>query len=140
MLPLLTALWIGLLATVCDALRVTSATTTFLGVDPEGAQILNGESFQQSAITTFNGWQYVAFYNSSGTYLQNYVSVGRRQLVPSVGAWQIVVLKDYVQKTEDGHDTISIGVAPGDGTIHLSFGLSSYLYAELVIITNCIIL
>ncbi|KAL7266506.1 hypothetical protein RUND412_010946 [Rhizina undulata] len=102
------------------AVSVTSSAVTVLGIDPEGSARLNGESFQQSAVVTYNGWQYAAFYNSSGTYAQNYVSVGRRKLSP-LSAWDVIVFTDYVQTTIDGHNTISIGIAPGDGTIHLSY-------------------
>ncbi|KAI5781509.1 hypothetical protein EDC01DRAFT_666030 [Geopyxis carbonaria] len=115
--PLLPAL--GLLAARALALTVTTTTTTTLGIDPEGSARLNGESFQQSAVTTHNTYQYAAFYNSSGTYAQNHVALGRRAL--PAGAWQVIVFKDYVQTTIDGHNTISVGIAPADGTIHLSY-------------------
>jgi hypothetical protein len=75
---------------------------------------LNGLSFQQDAITTHNGWQYAVFYNSD-----RYVTVARRQL--PAGKWELLSLTDYRQSTNDSHNTISIGIAPGDGTIHLAF-------------------
>ena len=49
---------------------------------------MNGESFQQDGLTSYNGWEYTAYWDSSG-----HVNVSRRQL-PS-GAWQDAVLTDY---------------------------------------------
>lgn len=37
-------------------LSITSTTTTNLGVDVEGSARLNGGSFQQSPVTSYNGW------------------------------------------------------------------------------------
>lgn len=75
---------------------------------------LNNLSYQQDMIQTFNGWQYATYYNSS-----RQVCVARRQL-PS-GSWQILTLTDYTQTTNDSHNTISLGIAPNNGTIHLAF-------------------
>jgi hypothetical protein len=75
---------------------------------------LNGCSYQQDAISSYNGWQYTAYYNSN-----RQVCVARRQL-PS-GNWQILTLTDYTQSTNDAHNTISLGIAPGNGTLHLAF-------------------
>jgi hypothetical protein len=79
---------------------------------------MNGESFQQDGIVTFNGWQYAAFWDQSG-----YVNLSRRQ-VPS-GPWSNLRLTDYVTTSTDSHNTISIGIAPSDGTIHLAFDTHS---------------
>lgn len=37
-------------------LSITSTTITNLGVDVEGSARLNGGSFQQSPVTSYNGW------------------------------------------------------------------------------------
>jgi BNR repeat-containing family member len=75
---------------------------------------LNGESFQQDGIVSYNGYQYAAFWNTARN-----VVLGRRML-PS-GAWSLVTLTDYTNTESDAHNTISLGVTPGDGTLHLSF-------------------
>jgi hypothetical protein len=75
---------------------------------------LNGESFQQEGVLTFNGYQYTAFWNKS-----RHVVLARRQL-PS-GAWSSIEFTDYTNKEDDAHNTISLGVCPGDGTLHLAF-------------------
>jgi hypothetical protein len=75
---------------------------------------LNGESFQQDGIVSYKGYQYAAFWNSS-----RHVVVARRAL-PS-GAWSTLQFTDYSLSADDAHNTISIGICPGDGTLHLSF-------------------
>lgn len=94
---------------------------TVLGVDPAHRKhAINGNAFQQDAITSFIGWQYAVFYSAQGTAPEPlFVHLARRQL-PS-GPWEVIVFKDYPQITDDGHNTVQIGICPGDGTIHLSY-------------------
>lgn len=75
---------------------------------------LNGESFQQDGIITYNGYQYTAFWNTN-----RHVVFARREL-PS-GEWKKFEFVDYTNTANDAHNTISIGICPNDGTIHLSF-------------------
>jgi hypothetical protein len=75
---------------------------------------LNGESFQQDGIVTHQGYQYVAFWNSA-----RHVVLARREL-PS-GDWAALEFSDYTNTEGDAHNTISIGICPGDGTLHLAF-------------------
>ena len=77
---------------------------------------MNGESFQQEGIRTFNGWQYAVFWDSS-----SYVNISRRQL-PS-GAWQNIRFTDYRTSSTDSHNVISMGISHLDGTIHLAFDM-----------------
>jgi hypothetical protein len=55
------------------------------------------------------------------------ITLGRRKvrsLVHSViesSAWEFISFEDYVQAVDDGHNTISLGVCTGDGTIQISF-------------------
>ncbi|PLB44795.1 hypothetical protein P170DRAFT_366130 [Aspergillus steynii IBT 23096] len=97
---------------------MTSPIIHILGDDPHTTHRLNACAYQQSAITTFNGWQYVAFYTSSPTAARR-VTLARRAL--QTQSWQYLTFNDYEQTTDDGHNTISIGICPGDATIHLSF-------------------
>ncbi|MEV6305752.1 BNR repeat-containing protein [Actinoplanes sp. NPDC051861] len=101
---------------------VTHSSTTVLTTSGRTALTytgyMNGESFQQDGIVTYAGRQYAAFWDQSG-----YVNISRRQ-VPS-GAWQNLRLTDYVTTSTDSHNTISIGIAPADGTIHLAFDTHS---------------
>jgi hypothetical protein len=75
---------------------------------------LNGESFQQDGIVSYQGYQYAAFWNAS-----RHVVLARRPL-PS-GAWSTLEFTDYSLSADDAHNTISLGICPGDGTLHLSF-------------------
>ncbi|WP_437897150.1 BNR repeat-containing protein [Sorangium sp. So ce124] len=81
---------------------------------------LNGESFQQDAIVSFGGFQYTAFWNTNRN-----VVLARRRLSTSpggaAGAWEKFDFKDYRLSADDAHNTISLGIAPGDGTLHLAF-------------------
>lgn len=75
---------------------------------------LNGESFQQDGIVSYNGYQYAAFWNTS-----RHVVLARRTL--PTGVWSTIEFTDYTNSEGDAHNTISIGICPGDGTLHLSF-------------------
>ncbi|KAK2748602.1 hypothetical protein FQN55_004155 [Onygenales sp. PD_40] len=92
---------------------------------------INANSFQQNAILSYNGWQYAAFYmpkheanedtidGSPRTALV--VNISRRR--QSSETWETLMLKDYEQTADDGHNTISIGICEGDGTVHVSFDM-----------------
>jgi BNR repeat-containing family member len=75
---------------------------------------LNGESFQQDGIVTYKRQQYAAFWNAN-----RHVVLARRTL-PS-DSWETLEFTDYQNSADDAHNTISLGVCPGDGTLHLSF-------------------
>lgn len=92
-----------------DEIVTTEALT-----DTSFTGYMNGESFQQDGIVTYNGWQYTAFWSSD-----RHVNIARKQL-PS-GSWQTLKLTDYQNSVNDSHNTISVGISPLDGTIHLSF-------------------
>ena len=81
---------------------------------------MNGESFQQDGITTFNGWQYTAWWDQSG-----YVNLARRAVAST--SWQTIRLTDYRTTSTDSHNTISIGISGQDGSIHLAFDMHSSL-------------
>jgi len=75
---------------------------------------LNGESFQQDGLVSYGNYQYAAFWNSA-----RHVVLARREW-PS-GAWSALEFSDYTNSEGDAHNTISIGICPGDGTLHLAF-------------------
>jgi hypothetical protein len=85
-----------------------------LTIDGNFGQAINGKAFQQDAMATHNGFQYAGYYNA-----QRFVCIARRKLPGSV--WEILELKDYHFKSNDAHNTISIGICPEDGTIHIAF-------------------
>ena len=133
--PSLTPLWADYSDTVIDPQALT--------INSYGRAI-NGLPYQQEAVLTFNGWQYMTFYRGTGTAdtINGYVCVARRRLNGNPGLqigttgtltqtmfsmswpmadWQIIELFDYTFTSNDAHNMISIGICPNDGTIHLSF-------------------
>jgi hypothetical protein len=93
--------------------RETLVTSAGLTVVSYGGY-LNGESFQQDGIVSYGGFQYVAYWNSA-----RHVVLARRTL--PTGTWSAIELGDYTNTADDAHNTISIGISPGDGTMHLAF-------------------
>ncbi len=77
-------------------------------------QAINGKSFQQDALVSHRGHQYVAYYDE-----RRHVCIARRKL-PS-GPWDVLRFQDYDFKSDDAHNTISMGICPRDGTLHLAF-------------------
>lgn len=116
--------WAGLLVSAAFSLQAappvpallsnTVVTTESFSRAVAYGEGLNGLSFQQDAVLSHKGWQYVTYYNAA-----RQVCVARRKL-PS-GAWRILELKDYTQRENDSHNTISLGICPQDGTLHLAF-------------------
>jgi hypothetical protein len=97
-------------------------TTTVLGQDPQTVNRLNGESFTQDAISTFNGYQYGVFWTSDTANASiRHPSVGRRALKGQKNFWETFTLTDYNQVEDDGHDVISLGISRGDGSLHIIF-------------------
>lgn len=106
-----------------------------LGKDPKHRKNrLNGVSYQEDALTTFNGWQYAVFYTTAADVSQEeedpplYVHLARRSLTTQT--WETLVFEDYPQTTDDGHNTAQLGICQGDGTIHLSYDHHCDMYAR----------
>jgi hypothetical protein len=78
-----------------------------------GAKI-NGVSFQQDAVTSFKGFQYVVYYDAN-----RHLCLARRKL--PAGDWASIRFLDYDFKSNDAHNIASLGICPKDGTIHLSW-------------------
>ncbi|MGW2515131.1 BNR repeat-containing protein [Streptomyces scopuliridis] len=74
----------------------------------------NGQTYQNEALTSLNGWQYATYVNHEGR-----VCAARRRLPD--GAWQRIVFGDYVIDHNDVHNVPVIGICPADATIHLAF-------------------
>ncbi|KAH8811138.1 hypothetical protein F5884DRAFT_781309 [Xylogone sp. PMI_703] len=96
-----------------------------LTLDAKRQHRINANSFQQNAILSYNGWQYVTYYSNESDqdkYGPLLVNISRRHLnTPSSSNWETITFQDYKQTVDDGHNTISLGICPGDGTIHVSF-------------------
>ncbi|KAJ2893120.1 hypothetical protein MKZ38_009004 [Zalerion maritima] len=102
--------------------KLQTPRITILGPDPAHRTFLiNGSAFQQQPICTHRGWQYATWYSarSSEDPEPLFVHLARRKLEEEQ-AWETIVFDDYPQTTDDGHNTIQMGIA-ADGTIHLSY-------------------
>ncbi|UCH33834.1 MAG: BNR repeat-containing protein, partial [Armatimonadota bacterium] len=97
-------------------IKISDSLVDRRGLTIKGAfgQAINGKAFQQDAVVSHNGYQYVAYYDS-----ERHVCVARRKLLG--GTWDIIRFTDYDFTSNDAHNTISIGICPRDGTIHLAF-------------------
>ncbi|CZR50792.1 uncharacterized protein PAC_00666 [Phialocephala subalpina] len=110
-------------------MKLESPTVSILGPKPARKHRINACSYQQNALTTVNGLQYAAFYtevNGSGEQERHcLVNIARRNVIDEgkhrSAEWSTLTFEDYQQTTDDGHNTISIGVCEGDGTIHVAF-------------------
>ena len=100
--------------------------------------IINGQSFQQDAVFSHRGWQYVAYYNN-----QRKLCIARRQINKSF--WEILELAGYKFSAvpafdNDTHNSISMGYCINDGTIHLAFDTHAnplnYSYSVKGLLTN----
>ena len=98
---------------IVDPLAHNFPTVTF------GVPTVHGVTFQQDGVTTYQGWQYAAYYQGNLANSVGKVSVGRRRLPD--GAWQTLVLNDYNFTKVDSHNDVVLGICAQDGTIHLSF-------------------
>jgi hypothetical protein len=74
----------------------------------------NGQTFQQEAVLTLNGYQYAAYYADGGV-----LCLARRKLAG--GRWQSLRFEDYRVTHDDVHNVAALGICPGDGTIHLAY-------------------
>lgn len=84
---------------------------------------INKNSFETSALTTYNGYQYTAFWrNVSG---QGRVAIARRPVAS--GSWETLTLSNaFVNGPNDAHNVISLGLNPTDGTIHVAYDLHGH--------------
>ncbi|KAB5590009.1 Tat pathway signal sequence domain containing protein [Ceratobasidium theobromae] len=106
---------------VVAAPTVTSQSSTQL--DAQGIYfvsydgLVNVESFQQSGVVSYNGYQYAGWYTST-----RYAILARRQL-PS-GSWSTLQLPHQLS-VNDSHNVVSIGISPSDGRIHIAMDTHS---------------
>jgi len=85
-----------------------------LTIKGEYGNAINGQAFQQDAVASHKDRQYVAYYDANRR-----LCLARRRL--PAGKWQIIRFDDYEFKGDDAHNTVSLGICPRDGTIHLAF-------------------
>lgn len=103
-------------------------STHSLATDPDRQHRINANSFQQNAIVSHNGWQYVCFYSQkhgaqchTAETSRLLVNISRRRAQAGNNVWETLTFDDYEQTADDGHNTISMGISADDGVIHVSF-------------------
>ncbi|GLI01660.1 BNR repeat-containing protein [Phytohabitans aurantiacus] len=74
--------------------------------------IVNNASYQQHGLLTHAGYQYAAWYTAS-----RHAVVARRRLPH--GIWEPVRLPHQLS-VDDSHNSISLGMSPVDGTVHVA--------------------
>jgi BNR repeat-containing family member len=123
-------------ATVLAAPTVTQLSNTTLDssalyfISYDG--IVNNASYQQNGIITWSGYQYAAWYTST----RNAV-IARRSL--SSSTWDKVTLA-HTLSVNDSHNSISLGISPADGRLHVAMDTHDspiyYLKSEAGLVTN----
>ena len=90
------------------ALNFGDSPTTNFGTN------VNGKTHQQWPMQTYMGYQYATWYDHN-----RYVCIARRKL--PAGEWEVIRFTDYQILNNDSHNVTVIGIAEGDGSIHLAF-------------------
>ncbi len=126
---------------IASGASVTAALSLDSVVDPRGMTLqtagtygnaINGESFTQDTITSYDGYQYTAYWVTDTTTASPsyYVAVARRQI--GTANWQVANLTNSTMVAglsggvpNDAHNVVSIGIDDKDGTIHLAYDMHS---------------
>lgn len=116
------ALTLLLLATVSQAqstmkLQADTVVDPSAWTFPDGkwGTTVNGQTFQQEGVVTHKGYQYAAYFAEGG-----HLAVARRKLPGET--WEAIRFADYkADDHKDSHNVAAIGIAEGDGSIHLMF-------------------
>lgn len=80
---------------------------------------VNVASYQQDAILTYRGYQYTAWYQNDGPGPGQATAVIARRALAG-GEWESTRL-GFTLWSNDSHNTISLGVTPSDGRLHVAF-------------------
>jgi hypothetical protein len=99
-------------------------STSILARDARREHRINSNSFQQNALISWQGFQYACFYSNKDDAVFGgplLVNIARRRLTLAENVWETLTFLDYEQTVDDGHNTISMGICSGDGTIHISW-------------------
>lgn len=103
-------------ASLADVSKVKSflVDASALTVTGDYGAAINGQAFQEEMIWSHNGWQYIGYYNAA-----RHVCLTRRKL--PAGDFERIEFADYDFKSNDAHNTISLGICANDGTVHLAW-------------------
>lgn len=115
----LTCLFLGIVVPLTAQVKVvkkyaSTVDKSALSIDGDYGATINGKTFQKDIIASHRGFQYLAYYDK-----ERHVCVARKKLPQ--GKWEVIRFLDYDFKSNDAHNTISMGICPNDGTIHLAW-------------------
>lgn len=87
-------------------------------------QAINGISFQDHILLTFEGYQYTAWYDTSGSIQR--VCIARRTADgTATGPWEVCKTNSEFSNGDesawDAHNVVAIGICPNDGTLHIAW-------------------
>ena len=110
-----------------DSIIATNACLMPLG--STYGRAINGISFQTRILANFDGYEYTAWYDStgSGSTTTQTVWLARRTVTnTAAGAWEkFNTGSTFVNGKAgwDAHDVISLGISPVDGTLHFAWDM-----------------
>jgi hypothetical protein len=108
-----------------------SGVTTNACLMPSGStygRAINGISFQTRILLKFDGYEYTAWYDTtgSGTGTQTIWLARRSVTNTATGAWEKFSTGSTFVNGKggwDAHDVISLGISPVDGTLHFAWDM-----------------
>lgn len=106
-------------ATLVKDSTVTTNARLFATNAPYG-RVINGVSFQDQILMSFDGYQYTAWYDNTTLT----VFLARRTMSgTTTGAWEVVNTGSAFTNgvTNDAHNVIAIGICATDGTLHMAW-------------------
>lgn len=83
-------------------------------VNPSWGHTVNGQSFQQDALSTYQEFQYATYFDANRR-----LCLARRPVRDS--AWEVIRFSDHEFRGNDTHNVAVLGISENDGAIHLSF-------------------
>lgn len=103
---------------------IVSTNACLMPGSPSYGNAINGISYQEQILYTFDGYQYTAYYDTVGAVQT--VCLARRTVDGTdVGAWEIVKTDAEFSNGDepawDAHNVISFGICPEDGTLHMAW-------------------
>ncbi len=111
-----------ILAAACSCAAIVQAATpdvsyTTLSANAYGTTDINSVGIIRDNLTTFDGYQYAAFYDNNGN-----IVLGRRS--SNAAQWSLVTTGYQISSTllSDDHNVIAIGI-DSNGYMHMSWGM-----------------
>ncbi len=103
-------------------------------IDAQSYPFFNPAAWDAARLVTYNGYQYTAYWDYDGT-----LALGRRKLSDdSVEVYRFTGTKITAADNKNNHRNSAVGISPGDGTLHISFGNHADQHRYIVSVTDFI--